>query len=394
MNCKKCNAELHEGDLFCPECMDKFAVNEQKEKVAEVSKVAKNTVLKQLNNIMFLVMAICFSVMVLPTVISTFTGLPMSILTNALELIFSIITVVGLWMGYTAKETSDLNKILRRASIYDAYTSVMYTIAIVFLAIGAAAATILSFLGGSLFSGASSSLGGNSQAQVEGDAIIGGIISAIVVILVFGVIIAIVSIMKSIYKSRRKYFVALGASTVSGEYKVEKAPIVGSFVLGGLSILSAIPSFLFGILKEIFLTPVLTNLGEFGLFIDGILNGMIGGMIFAALGSLVVGAYYILSGIWIKATHEAQLQNGAAVAAEQAALEKLEAETEAAIREVEMQKKKAEDDARAAADLEAKQTQAMMQQMMMQMMQQQQANNAATATATAAPAAEEAPSAE
>lgn len=252
MNCKKCNAELHEGDLFCPECMDKFAVNEQKEKVAEVSKVAKNTVLKQLNNIMFLVMAICFSVMVLPTVISTFTGLPMSILTNALELIFSIITVVGLWMGYTAKETSDLNKILRRASIYDAYTSVMYTIAIIFLAIGAAAATILSFLGGSLFSGASSSLGGNSQAQVEGDAMIGGIISAIVVILVFGVIIAIVSIMKSIYKSRRKYFVALGASTVSGEYKVEKAPIVGSFVLGGLSILSAIPSFLFGILKEIF----------------------------------------------------------------------------------------------------------------------------------------------
>lgn len=394
MNCKKCNAELHEGDLFCPECMDKFAVNEQKEKVAEVSKVAKNTVLKQLNNIMFLVMAICFSVMVLPTVISTFTGLPMSILTNALELIFSIITVVGLWMGYTAKETSDLNKILRRASIYDAYTSVMCTIAIVFLAIGAAAATILSFLGGSLFSGASSSLGGNSQAQVEGDALIGGIISAIVVILVFGVIIAIVSIMKSIYKSRRKYFVALGASTVSGEYKVEKAPIVGSFVIGGLSILSAIPSFLFGLLKEIFLTPVLTNLGEFGLFIDGILNGMIGGMIFAALGSLVVGAYYIISGIWIKTTHEAQLQNGAAVAAEQAALEKLEAETEAAIREVEMQKKKAEDDARAAADLEAKQTQAMMQQMMMQMMQQQQANNAATATATAAPAAEEAPSAE
>lgn len=394
MNCKKCNAELHEGDLFCPECMDKFAVNEQKEKVAEVSKVAKNTVLKQLNNIMFLVMAICFSVMVLPTVISTFTGLPMSILTNALELIFSIITVVGLWMGYTAKETSDLNKILRRASIYDAYTSVMCTIAIVFLAIGAAAATILSFLGGSLFSGASSSLGGNSQAQVEGDALIGGIISAIVVILVFGVIIAIVSIMKSIYKSRRKYFVALGASTVSGEYKVEKAPIVGSFVIGGLSILSAIPSFLFGLLKEIFLTPVLANLGEFGSFINGILDGMIGGMIFTALGSLVVGAYYIISGIWIKTTHEAQLQNGAAVAAEQAALEKLEAETEAAIREVEMQKKKAEDDARAAADLEAKQTQAMMQQMMMQMMQQQQANNAATATATAAPAAEEAPSAE
>lgn len=394
MNCKKCNAELHEGDLFCPECMDKIAVNEQKEKVAEVSKVAKNTVLKQLNNIMFLVMAICFSVMVLPTVISTFTSLPMSILTNALELIFSIITVVGLWMGYTAKETSDLNKILRRASIYDAYNSVMCTIAIVFLAIGAAAATILSFLGGSLFSGASSSLGGNSQAQVEGDAMIGGIISAIVVILVFGVIIAIVSIMKSIYKSRRKYFVALGASTVSGEYKVEKAPIVGSFVIGGLNILFAIPSFLFGLLKEIFLTPVLANLGEFGSFINEMLDRMIEGMILIALGILVVGAYYIISGIWIKTTHEAQLQNGAAVAAEQAALEKLEAETEAAIREVEMQKKKAEDDARAAADLEAKQTQAMMQQMMMQMMQQQQANNAATATATAAPAAEEAPSAE
>ncbi len=396
MNCKKCNAKLHEGDLFCPECMDRFAVNEQKEKVAEASKAAKNTVLKQLNNIIFLIMAICFSAMAIPTVIAAFTGLPMSLFSQALPLIFMIITVVGLWMGYLAKENADLNKILRRASIYDAYNSVMYTIAIVLVAISGTVLAVALFIGGSVASGAASDAFGS---QAGNDIMSGGIIGGIVTLVVTAVIITVISIIKSIYKNRRKYFVALGASTVSGEYKVEKAPVIGSFVLGGFNLLLAIFSFSITAIIDMFLTDFLAMLGEVGQFlqpiIDPVIDSMGTSMIISGIGILIVAAYYILSGLWIKNTHEAQLQNGAAVAAEQAALDKLEAETNEAIRDLEAKKKKAEDDARAAADLEAKQNQAMMQQMMMQMMQQQQANNAAAATATEeAPKAEDAPAAE
>ena len=44
MNCTKCNAALTEDQIYCPECGDQFAVNEQRAKVGEAFANTKNII--------------------------------------------------------------------------------------------------------------------------------------------------------------------------------------------------------------------------------------------------------------------------------------------------------------------------------------------------------------
>ncbi len=381
MNCKKCNAELHDGALFCPECMDRFAVNEQRKKVDDVSKSIKNVVVKQLHTPIFLVVACCFSAMFLSLVISMFSGGISSIFSNLLPFIFMLISVIGLWSGYLAKDTTDVNKVLRQASIYDAYNRVMYTISIVLTAIVGAIVAIMAFIGGGFLSGVFAGLSGGSEEDVANSAGTGGIIAFLVVVVIIAITITIISLIRSIYKNRRKYFIDLGNSVTTGHYNIEKAPVIGSYILGGYSIISVIPSLFFSAILELF-SDVFADLGELGSMIEGMLRDMSGGIIISAIGTIILGAYYICSALWMNSAHKAQLAAAAEVTAEKALLKKIEDDTNEAIRNYELQQKKKHDNEKAAAELEAQQTQQalkeqqlMMQQMMMQMMMQQKQNN-------------------
>ncbi len=409
MNCTKCNAALADDAIFCPECGDQFAVNEQRAKVSEAFANTKNLIVKQLKTPIFLVVAILFSVVFASNTINMISGGIGGVISGLLPCIFMLIATIGLWKAYTAKETAGVNKALRQASIYDAYTSVIYTIAIVLLSILGAIMFILMLLSGSLLSGAAEGLG----AEEASDSLMGGgIIAAIVVLVVFAVIITIVSIFKGIYKKRRKYFVALGETAETGKYTAVKAPVIGSYVVGGVTVISAVFPIVMAFAGRAIITslvgPYLASMGEMGDMVNDLLDSLFAGAILSSitsgLMSLVSGGYLILSAVWMANVHKAEVANRETVKVECARLEALEVATKEAVFAAEKKRRDEEDAARKAADAEAKKAQAdmaaqqqqMMQMMMMQMMQQNgMMNNVAPVAEEEAPVAEEeAPAAE
>ncbi len=383
MNCVKCGKPIEEGELFCSSCGDKFALNEARAKVEAVKAQGKNTVLKSMKNPIFLVMAICFTVSFVSMVISMFTGGLFGIIGNLLPFIFSLITLIGLWSGFTAKEGKTA-KALRQLSINDAYTRVMYTITIVILTIVAVIATVLVAIGGELVA---------DLFEMEAG---GGIVAALVVLVVFVVTIVIVSLFRGIYKRRRAYCVHLSDVELGTKpYSYAKAPIVASFIIGIFGVFAALPAFLFPILINGIFGSILSELGEIGEFLKGLLDGIGAGFIFSGLVSILEGVYYICSALWMSSVHKSMLANKNAVDEEVAACALVETATNEAIFQYENNKRRAADEERQAAELKAQKAQATMQeqqQMMMQMMMQQMmANMNAGAAAPAAPVVEEAP---
>ncbi len=396
MNCPKCNAELPNDALFCTQCMDRLAVEQQKIKVEEAKAKAKGIVGKQLHSTVLLIVAICFSAMFLSLVGSMLTGGIAGFLVNLLPFIFMLLTVIGLWSGYASKEGADLNKILNRISIYDAYNSVMYVIYMVLVIIAGVILAVASFAGGELIAGLFSLLGGGSEEDVEAAAALGGIGAFLIVIVILAIVVTVISLMRSVYKNRRRFFVELGTATRSGYYKIAKAPVIGSYVIGGYHVLSVVPALLFILSKNTFMASILSNLGAFGSLLSGILDGMGVSMIISGIGNLIIGAYYILSAVWMKSTHENQCKANSDIITEEATLKRIENDTTTAIQNMEIQRKRKENDARMAAEREAQKVQEELKEQQMQMMQQMmlmmQQQKAADAPAPAASAPESHPS--
>ena len=398
MNCTKCNSPVEDGALYCPECGNQFAVDEQKAKVNQAYANTKNLIAKQLKSPIFLVVAILFSVMFASNAISMITGGIGSILGGILPFIFMLIATIGLWKAYVGK---DLPKALRQASIYDAYTRVMHTIAIVLLTILGVLSFILLLIAGLGAKEAASSLGAE---EVGSNFLGGGIVAAIVVLVVFAIIITVVSIFKGIYAKRRAYFKLLSATAETGDYNAVKAPVVGSYVLGGFDVISAIFPIVIAIsgkaIINALLGDALAELDGIGDIVNMLLDSFIGGAIIAGISSLISGGYLILSAVWMSMVHKAEVANKATIAAECARLEEIEAATKEAIfmaekkkRDEEAEKLRAIEAEKAAAEEKSRQAQAAMaeqQQKMMQMMMQQmmQANgmNVPTAQPEEAPA--------
>ena len=406
MNCTKCNSPVEDGALYCPECGNQFAVDEQKAKVNQAYANTKNLIAKQLKSPIFLVVAILFSVMFASNAISMITGGIGSILGGILPFIFMLIATIGLWKAYAGK---DLPKALRQASIYDAYTRVMHTITIVLLTILGVLSFILLLIAGLGAKEAASSLGAE---EVGSNFLGGGIVAAIVVLVVFAIIITVVSIFKGIYAKRRAYFKLLSATAETGDYNAVKAPVVGSYVLGGFDVISAIFPIVIAIsgkaIINALLGDVLAELDGIGDIVNMLLDSLIGGAIIAGISSLISGAYLILSAVWMSMVHKAEVANKATIAAECARLEEIEAATKEAVfmaekkkrdeeaeklRAIEAEKAAAEEKSRQAQAAMAEQQQKMMQMMMMQMMQNNGMNVATEAPAAEAPA-EEAPAEE
>ncbi len=392
MNCKQCNQPIAENELFCKHCGYKGPQEEQKVKVAEAKQRLRDILIPQCHTPLFLIFTICFTLMTISQVASIFTGG----FGNILPAIFMIVGTVGLWGSRGAKDNAHLVKKIKRASAYDAFIKAIYSIIIVIMTIGLLGAltmVVLAHVG---------------ISSVTDDLDIGQLILDVLKILVFWFIpFIIVALIGGIYDSRRDYFKALSKYAETGEYTEESAPVVGSYILGGWSLIGAAAS-LISVLASSFVMGLisqglnmLADLLDFGSLenilpiIESLILGSSVVAIISSLSNFILGGYYVLSAVWMSKTHEALSAARLAVKESEEALEKLERDTAAAMVEYDNQKTREAKAEREAAAAEAQKAQAAMQEqqnaMMQMMMQQMMANGMMPNMNGAAPAAEAAP---
>ena len=378
MNCTKCSHPLQEGEVFCKQCGYQFAVAEQKEKIAAAKGKTKGVLAAHLHSVIFLIFTICFTVMFVTSTISMFTGDPAAIVAGILPFIFMLIAVIGLWKCYSVKSADDVHKAsLKKASIFDAYTRVMYTISIVIASIATAIIAVLLFVAGEFVS---EMLGSEELAS-------GGIITAVVFILVMAVVITFISIYRSIYANRRLFFLGLDRTAATGDYVINRAPVVGSWFIGICGVLSAIPTLTLSLAGPALITGLVNSIApELAEAINPMIESMFSGLVVTSISGIITGAYYILSAIWMSKVHKAEVAVQVEVATETARLAEIEEATSEAVTQYEIEKRRIEEEKaraleaeRKAAEFEAQkkqnamqeQQQMMMQMMMQQMMQQQ-----------------------
>ena len=378
MNCTKCSHPLQEGEVFCKQCGYQFAVAEQKEKIAAAKGKTKGVLAAHLHSVIFLIFTICFTVMFVTSTISMFTGGPAAIVSGILPFIFMLIAVIGLWKCYSVKSADDLHKAsLKKASIFDAYTRVMYTISIVMASIATAIIAVLLFVAGEFVA---EMLGSEKLAS-------GGIITAVVFILVMAVVITFISIYRSIYANRRLFFLGLDRTAATGDYVINRAPVVGSWFIGICGVLSAIPTLTLSLAGPALITGLVNSIApELAEAINPMIESMFSGLVVTSISGIITGAYYILSAIWMSKVHKAEVAVQVEVATETARLAEIEEATSEAVTQYEIEKRRIEEEKaraleaeRKAAEFEAQkkqnamqeQQQMMMQMMMQQMMQQQ-----------------------
>lgn len=379
MNCTKCGQPLEGGALFCKQCGYQHAVNEQKARVNEAAANSKGLLRAQAHSVMFLIFAIAFSAMFASQTISMFQGGFFGILGGILPFIFGLISVIGLWKCYTAKDDASLSRALRSASMIDAYQRVMYTISIVFTTIGVVILfAICAFAGGAI-----------GEATESSDATAGGFVVGLIVLLIGAVAITFISLYRAIYANRRKYFLALSKTAETGEYKEAKAPLFGSWFIGVCTVFSAISAFSSAAMVNMLGDLVGGLMGDMGGEVSGLLDsvfaGLTAGAVMTGISNLVLAAYFIVSALWMSSVHKAEVESHKAIEVEAARLSEIEEATQKAVFEYEAEKRKADDEKaraleleRKAAEAEAKKSQAAMQeqqQMMMQMMMQQMMAN-------------------
>ena len=408
MNCKKCNQPLEDNALFCKECGYSDQVETQKAKVADLKNRAQGVVLEKCRSPLFLVSAICFSVMLLFQLMSVFMGGIVSIVTAILPTIFMIIALVGMWTTFGGRDKASLRDRLKKASIYDGYNGVILTIAYIAFIVLAAIFMIFALIAVI-----------NAMGTDYGWAAFGGIaLYAFILVL----IIVAMAIFAKLHKSRREYFISLAIYSDTGTYTATNSPVAGSFVIGIMTALSGISSFFSATLMGSAMTEMLEMMYDMGVDIGEFEEAfeLIGSMgstvafagIVSAIGTVALGAYYICTGLWMSSLHKEILINKLECNREEAALADIEKQKKSAVnayeREKEFIRQREKEEAEAAERqrqkeaeealarqreqeaLEAKQAQEQQRLMMQMMMQQMMANSGMTPPAAAAPTADEA----
>ena len=330
MNCNKCNATLEDDALYCSSCGDQFAANEQKEKVNEAFANTRNIISKQIKSPIFLAVAILFSVITASQIVSMLWGGFSEIFAGILPLVFMVIGVVGFWTAYTAKSYESLAGSLRKASIFDAYTRVMHTISAVLLCIAGVLSVVLVALISVLGETIAEAIGFEDVSEAASDL---GIVAAIVVFVVFAIIVTVVLIFRGIYAKRRRYFLALSETAETCNYTAAKAPVIGSYILGGFDVLGAI--FSIGLafsVRSVVYDMFGSFLTEFGLMesVDSLLSTFTSSLAISGISSIISGAYLVLSALWMFNVHKAEDANRTVLMAECARLEEIENSVRAA----------------------------------------------------------------
>lgn len=272
----------------------------------------RDTIVTAYRSPLFLATTVSFTVAFVCQLLSgTIAGL--------LPAIFMLIALIGMWKCYIAATNGEaVGKTIRQAALYDAYTRVMYTISIVLLSIAAVIGALLIFVGGELLS---TLLDGESS---------GTFVAVIVFLVIMAISITIVALYRSAFAHRRAFFIDLAYAAESDKYRIARVPLFGSWFIGICSVLGTAGPLVVNALKTAALQAIndlLAAAAESGDMADAAeaieqievwIEQTGSSMTMSAVGSLAIGAYYILCAIWMASVHKAGEETRARVAAEAA----------------------------------------------------------------------------
>ena len=326
MNCSQCGQPLRDDDLYCEACGYQHAVEDQRGRVNTIKNQIKGIVSARLGSVMFLIMTICFTMGLLIQVVTMINGGFGSIISGMLPLVIMIITAVGMWKSFVKGKKGMLDApAIKNISLMDAYYRVIMTIAIVLCILFAAVGAVVIYQ-------AMSVLG--TMASEEDMASTAGFIGTAIFLAVVGIIIIMLVCYRKVYVNRRRFFSELAHTATSGEYRVEKAPVVGSLVFGILMIISAINSIGFLRFVDSGMDMVLDFMSKFGEVEEELilqmeeLSGVLAtSLTISGISSVVYGVYYICCAIWISSLHKAERENFATLISESILLDKVEMAT-------------------------------------------------------------------
>ena len=299
MKCEKCGKPLLAEELFCKECGHEQAYHDQRKVLVAAEEKRKNFIKRKCHSPLFLIMAICF------TIITVFN------IANIIPAIFMIITTVGLWRCYAAKSDETLVKGLKNMKAFDMYTRVCY-----YIVMGIYSLFFVLFL----FSTIGSCATVNSQIE-SSEVTTAALVSCLIALVVYGIVVGIIELFCSIYKHRLDFLDVLKISVLNGTQYALSFSKVGSYFIGITLILPGIVSIILSIISSItmggamggldaIIIPLIESL-DLGSDIEPLLEmitflfsgagSFIGILvaILANLGSIAFGLYYILSAEWM-----------------------------------------------------------------------------------------------
>lgn len=303
MICKQCNNILNDDACICDACGFKARLAIERDKLEELKEKQRGQAAAGCREILFLIFTICFTVMTVGSAASVLGGN----LADALSAVFMIISTVGLWRAYFARDAKTLAASLRDASIFDAFCRVMQTVAAVVTGILFFVLASVIFL---------VSMGDISHEMIEEIIDPDTCFALGVAVMVIGfLIVVLILYFRSIYRDRRRYFLSLAEYAQTGKYTSAAPGVMGSFAIGAANALSGMAqiamSALSGSLTAAFIALMSNLLSKGGVAeADGIvaaaqavLVAVLAGMGVKGFAELTVGVYYILSAVWMTKIH-------------------------------------------------------------------------------------------
>lgn len=357
MNCKKCNARIADNALYCSNCGDRTAEHAQKEKIQALKKRIMGILKEQLRSPLFLILAICISIIAIFQIIGAFNNFSnlssggleaLMLLFNVMLSVFCILSMIGTWKLYFSSNDAVNAKDIGLFAFYPRVQRVIAVMINIFAGISSGFLLLGGFIGGSIMSsiGDFSNNLSDSADSVEGGSSVADTFSGIAqlaemggaVMIIFSILIAAVIMFVAISHGRAwrkmvKLISAMNEVSMGNNYpKFEKKPsCVGLYIWGSI----------------------------FGICSVGLLA--LGASFVDVLSGIATGVYMFVFALFFQAFHAKEEANRAQLAKENAKLEEINAEIDSKLRREERER-------HAAGE-------AKMQQMMMAMMMNNMSQN-------------------
>lgn len=299
MICKICNNNIPDGSLVCPHCGHAEQLIAEREKLDALRNEERLALVCEKEKRIFLFFVIFLSVGALMSLFPLVRG----DITCLLPAVFMIISLVGWWKCFAAKDNIQMADGLRKASCFDAYNKVIFT--------------ALSVICGVLTLGLVALLA-TAKSAFDSNPEMAGLIDVLIVIFVIlGVIsLAVMLVLRYFYSKRQMALRALAKHDETGIYEGKQLSIVGSCIIGGISLLGGIVSlgtygvssllldFFNGFLNGFFTELPIEGGGTISSLVMTAMSAYLSSLTADAVAKICMGLYYILSAIWVSGGHD------------------------------------------------------------------------------------------
>lgn len=306
MYCPKCNAEIPDGSIVCNVCDEPFAVEQQRGKFLKARENSIGIISDMFHSKLFLVLSIFMSVLCGVSFISTFSnGFD---ITSALVFAFSLVSMIAAWQLYSEKGRPDQKKMKHFKMLAQSLKIICKVLYITLIVVLVLCILLLSF-SAAIIKAAEDEMDVSFEEMIDEaitesgievddetmeivkDLITGSLVLLIpIVVVVFGIIIALYVLYTSTFKKAERYMSDLEDTCTSGDYKTEKCPSQFIFVMGIICASIGVCTLSSGI--------------------SCLYYGMI-------------GAYLIVLSLVFKKLHALELENNKLIAAEEAELSRI-----------------------------------------------------------------------